>query len=213
MSKREYLKRKNQIMVVPFMFVCVATYATFLSGADFSWHELEMRFAELSKRNGVLAAFMPALVLILGGVLSASMKARLIFWRWRYALPGHRVFTKLAPKDCRVNMKAVEAKMITLPTEPKEQNAAWYKLYEKYEDNLIVKASHKQFLVARDMSIISLVFSLGGTIGLAFARLPAGYVLSYCLIMFLLYILLAITAQNHGKRFVCNVLVEYLKNQ
>jgi len=82
-------------------------------------------------------------------------------------------------------------------------------LYRRYEESVIVLPAHKNFLLARDLSSIAFLFTVFGSCGLFFSLPPKG-VLVYSLVMFLHYVVLAIVAQNHGKRFVCNVLVEYI---
>jgi hypothetical protein len=41
---------------------------------------------------------------VTNGLLSANMKARLVFLRWMYALPGHRAFSKYALADPRIDL-------------------------------------------------------------------------------------------------------------
>lgn len=40
----------------------------------------------------------------INGLLSPDAKAKLVFLRWHHALPGHRAFSELAPKDPRIDM-------------------------------------------------------------------------------------------------------------
>jgi hypothetical protein len=40
---------------------------------------------------------------VANGLLSAELKARLVFLRWKHALPGHRAFSVYAKNDPRID--------------------------------------------------------------------------------------------------------------
>jgi hypothetical protein len=51
------------------------------------------------------------------------MKARLVFLRWRHALPGHRAFSKYAVRDPRIDVSSLEKLHGgSLSVDPVEQN-------------------------------------------------------------------------------------------
>jgi len=210
MPKNDYLKAKNVPIVVIFIIWCISIYVVFFSGTSSFWSELQVKFAELNSKDSLVVAIMPILVVILSGLISSNLKAIIVFWRIKHALPGHRVFTKLAPVDARINIDALEHKMKTIPVDPKEQNTEWFKLYKKYENVVTVKHAQKNFLLTRDLATISLIFAVVGTIGLVFGRVLHTQLITYFALMFGHYIVLAIVAQNHGRRFVCNVVAEYV---
>ena len=106
----------------------------------------------------------------------------------------------------------IKPKFSPLPKTGKEQNSLWYKIYKKYQDNPIVKKSHKDFLLGRDLTAIAFLFLVFGGI-LALFIIPNAVKFYYLIFTLTQYIVLAIVAQNHGKRFVCNVLaLETSKN-
>src|SRR5262245_40187581 len=77
---------------------------------------------------------------VLNGLLNADLKARLVFLRWRHALPGHRAFSKYALSDPRIDPSALEkVNGGSLPTDPIEQNRAWYRLYRASENDHAVR--------------------------------------------------------------------------
>ena len=123
-------------------------------------------------------------------------------------LPGCRAFTKLAPSDPRIYLKRLSASIGDLPELTSEQNAKWYSLYKEVQDELTVSEAHKAFLLYRDLTGISFLFLVFGTIAL----IPAGASLINLMIHGAVcaaeYIVLSIVARNHGNRFVCNVMVE-----
>jgi hypothetical protein len=45
---------------------------------------------------------------VLNGVLKSSVKDRLVFLRWKDALPGHRAFSEYGPADPRIDMAALK---------------------------------------------------------------------------------------------------------
>jgi hypothetical protein len=93
----------------------------------------------------------------------------------------------------------------TLPISPREQNQLWYKLFKKHSINVIVVKSHRNFLLARDLTAICfLFFILAGLPMLYFGRPPYNYI--YLFFLLIQYLVLVVVAQNHGRRFVTNVL-------
>ena len=59
------------------------------------------------------------IVTVLNGVLSPDTKARLVFLKWRYALPGHRAFSKYAKSDTRIDIQSLERMHgAALPVDP-----------------------------------------------------------------------------------------------
>ena len=209
-TKQKYLKSRNLPVVIIFVIWCVSLYATFFIGSDSFWIDLQSKYATLNRKNGLVVAMMPILVLVLSGLISAELKAILVFWRVKNALPGHRVFTKLAPCDARIDMNDLRRKLGDIPRAAKEQNTCWFKLYKKHESAPTVENPHRSFLLARDLASIALIFSIGGGFGLAFGGVKFTTVALYVVVMLAQYFLLAVVARNHGNRLVCNVIVEHL---
>lgn len=208
MSKK-YLKRQNAPTVAIFIIWCVVIYLIFASNTIPSFENLQSKVSELNTKDGLVMILMPVLILVLAGIISPSLKAVLVFWRIKHPLPGCRAFTELARLDDRIDMVTVENKIGNLPTEPREQNIAWYKIFKKYADRVTVEKSHKAFLLARDLASISLVFSILGAVGLCIEGCPYKILLVYVCVMLAQYFALAIVARHHGNRLVCNVLAEY----
>src|SRR5262249_20213609 len=80
------------------------------------------------------AALPAGIGLILTGVLnaqlSAEMKSRIVFMRWRNPLPGCEAFSRYAKGDARIDLSAIERLCGLVPESPREQNALWYRLYK-----------------------------------------------------------------------------------
>ncbi len=209
MPKKEYLKRKNALVVFIFIIWCLAIYIAFLSSPSGFWDKLISTFQQYRAKEGIIVVLSPILVLILTGLISSGNKARLVYWRLRNALPGHRVFSKLAKDDPRIDMKNLLSKMGSLPQDPKEQNTKWYSLYKRYSESVTVKEAHRSFLLARDLCSVSFLFAVFGPWGFLLFQHTGKWALLYFIVMFLHYLVFALVAQNNGNRFICNVIGEY----
>lgn len=150
-------------------------------------------------------AIAPLLIFIINGILSSNQKAIIVFWRFKDTLPGCRAFTKYGVNDYRVNMDNLQLLHGNLPSTAKEQNALWYKIFKSHNSDLAIQKSHKDFLLARDISSIAFLFLiLSGIPFLFIGGLPINWI--YFLFLIFQYFLLILVAQNHGRRFVSNVL-------
>ncbi|MFH1368049.1 MAG: hypothetical protein ABII64_02855 [Elusimicrobiota bacterium] len=209
MIKKEYLKSKNTPQIAIFIIWCITLYITFLtSSIDYS-DKIISTVQELRNKDGIFMALLPIVALVLNGLVSPENKARLVFWKYKYALPGHRVFSKLSKTDSRIDYFALLRRIGTMPAEPKDENSKWYSIYKQFADVLIVRESHKAFLLSRDLCSIAFVFTIMGSLSLLIYGQKLKWIMLYFGIMIMQYIILAIVAQNYGNRFVCNVIAEY----
>ena len=147
------------------------------------------------------------IVAVLNALPSADVKATLVFWRLKHALPGHRAFSVHAIKDTRINQQRLKTMFKgTLPTDPADQNAAWYKLYRPLRDDVVVASGHKLFLLLRDYTALSVLFILAfgpwAFIAMTNKRVAAGY----AAILLGQYLIVRMAAVNAGVRMVTNVL-------
>lgn len=102
------------------------------------------------------AVVLPIVVLLLMNVLSSNFKAMLVYWKPYGWLPGCEAFTKFGPADHRVDMLQLKKNVGAWAEEPKEQNSKWYKLYKQVETVPEVAYAQKDFLMYRDMALLSL---------------------------------------------------------
>lgn len=151
-------------------------------------------------------AVLPVVVLLLTGPLSHDAKARLVYWRIANPLPGSRAFSKYAPADARIDMKALAKNVGALPSDPAEQNAKWYKLYRMVGDDPAVMHAHKLYLMYRDMATMSLLLIPLVPAALWYAGAPAASRWLAGGLFAAQYVVCAISARHSGTRFVCNVL-------
>jgi hypothetical protein len=146
---------------------------------------------------------------VLNGVLSAENKARLVFLRWRNALPGHRAFSEYATSDPRIDLEGL-AKLhgSAFPTDPIDQNRAWYRMYKTVEKEPSVNQVHRDFLLLRDYTgLCTLFIVFFGAAGLyAIPSMKIG--LLYVVLLVIQYVVVRQAACNYGIRFVTTVLAQ-----
>jgi hypothetical protein len=156
-------------------------------------------------RSG-LAAVAPVVVFLLTSLLPPHVKAVLVFWRIRDALPGHRAFSLYAFRDPRIDIESLKKNVGQFPDSPRDQNSLWYRLFKKVEGEEAVALAHRQFLLFRDLASISiLLIAIAPALlyALGVPSLNIGIVIALFLIQ---YSATAIAARNHGERLVTNVL-------
>lgn len=148
----------------------------------------------------------PVLILLVVNVLPHDMKSMLVYWKPRGVLPGCEAFSKHAPRDPRIDMQALTKNVGALPTEPKKQNAMWYKLYKQIENEPEVVEIHRSFLMYRDMAVMSLPFVALAPLYLYFAGALPGAQWFGASLFAAQYLVTAISGRHSGIRFVTNVL-------
>jgi hypothetical protein len=197
------LKEQNSKLIwVFFSFNVVLFYIVGLSQI-INFSELEIK--SFITVRGVWVLIVPLLLFVLNGIVSSDFKAILSFWRFKNPLPACRAFSFYADKDDRIDKNFLTSKFGQLPVLPKEQNSLWYKIYKKHQENPVVKKSHKDFLLARDITSVSFLFFIVGGISMLILSVESVKWL-YVIYLLVQFIIFSIVAQNHGKRFVCNAL-------
>jgi len=203
MTSQKTLKEQNSKLIWTFfafnaILLYVLAFSPIIDISDLDWKEF------ISIR-GIWLLIIPLVLFILNGLLSSNQKASICFWRLKHPLPGCRAFSVYMNKDDRIDKKHLNSSHNALPELPQEQNAIWYKMYKAHQEESLVKKSHKDFLLARDICSISLLFLLiGGSSSLFLIEGTVKW--AYIGFALLQYLVLALVTQNHGKRFVCNVL-------
>jgi hypothetical protein len=203
-----YLKGKNAVYLWPFIGVNLAIFFSLVVSKGFTGASIEHFWSRVTTRDGVVAASIPILAIVLSGVLGDVGKARLVFWRWRNPLPGYRAFTDLISGDPRIDVPALKRKLGELPQDPQAQNALWYRLYKGRKADIKISESHRIYLLTRDMATISAVFAVLFSVALFAASVNWRTVVLYMGALIAQYLLVASAARNYGTRFVLNVLAE-----
>ncbi len=178
-----------------------------MTGTQISAAGIKALFAKASNALPLSAAIV--IVTVVNGVLSPAAKARIVFLRWKHALPGHTAFSKLAVEDPRIDMTRLAAACGgTLPADPDQQNQVWYRLYKAIQSRPTVDHVQRDFLLTRDYaSFLALAFVVFGVA--AFVELsPVKAAAFYALAMIFQFFVVRQAAANYGRRFVTTVLAE-----
>jgi len=204
------LKGKNPLYLWSFVAVNSAVFLSVIvnKGLPQSLQPLTQTWSQVSAKSGIIAVFIPIAVIVLSGVISDTMKARLVFWRWRNPLPGCRAFSALMESDPRINAKVLAAKHGNFPRTPSAQNALWYKIYREHKLKRMIWSAQQVFLLTRDLIAIAACFAVLFSAGAALARVDWKTWLGYTAVLILQYMVVARAARNYGTSFVLDVLSE-----
>ncbi|CAO4145479.1 hypothetical protein LPLAFNJD_LOCUS1951 [Methylorubrum aminovorans] len=141
------------------------------------------------------------------GFLSAETKARLVFLRWRHALPGHRAFSKFAVTDPRIDVEALR-KLLgkDWPTTPDAENRIWYRFFKETENDPVILWAHREFLFTRDYAGFAALFLVTFGPAAAFTMRPLSVFAIYLACLVLQFLVARHVAVTYGNRLVCTVL-------
>jgi hypothetical protein len=206
--RQSYLKSKNAVYLWSFIGANLAIFFSLVVSKGFTGSSVDHFWGRVTAKDGIIAASMPILAIVLSGVLSDLGKARVVFWRWHNPLPGCRAFTRLISSDPRIDVPALRRKLGELPRDPRAQNALWYRLYREHSTDIKISEAHRTYLLTRDMATISILFVVLFSIGLVVGSVNWRTVVPYTGALIAQYLLVASAARNYGTRFVLNVLAE-----
>lgn len=157
-------------------------------------------------KSAVFATASP-LVLMLVSMFSSELKASLVFWRGSDAYPGHRAFSEIGPRDPRFNMDSLRRNVGELPSDSREQNELWFRLYDKVRNEVTVLDAHRNFLLFRDLTAMSLVLLPVAAIASFVLELSPGRAALVIAIFAVQWIGSTVAARQGGHRTVKNVMV------
>lgn len=199
------LHTRNLPLITAFV---ILNYIAFAYVNHLPWQflkEVKISNETLIFQNPLIAIGIHLSILILCFIIPVDIKNVIIFWRFKNSLPGCRVFTELICKDHRIDIKDLENKYGKLPTEPREQNTLWYKIYKEKQDEKIILSSHGKWLLFRECAIIALIFVL--------LLSPMSFLISvdksstiYLILLIAQYFILRQATVNAAERFTYNVL-------
>lgn len=156
--------------------------------------------------RGLVTALLPVIVLLLTGMLSHEIKARVVYWKWTNPYPGCEAFSRHGPADARIDMVALKKNVGDLPSDAAEQNKKWFKLYKLVGDDKAVVEAHKLYLMYRDMAAMALPLVALVPVGLWLGGAPPSAFWITALVFAIQFVVCCLGARNSGTRFVCNVL-------
>ena len=205
------LKTQNAPIIGVFLSWCMAIFISFYVYS--SPENVEAIFNALRTKDALFFIALPLFVVVLSGLISSQNKARLVYWRWDFPLPGHRVFSELIEEDTRIDVALLASRIGQLPVGPREQNNTWYAMYKSVSSNPVISSSHRNFLLLRDMTAYSFVFLVVGSPVLFMLKRDTFVMLGYALTFMVHFAAIAISANNIGNRFACNVICEFVNSK
>lgn len=192
----------------PLWLAIAANFAVFYSVAQAdALHETGWRGLLFGAVNLLPVGLALIFTSIVNALLSAEMKSRLVFLKWKNALPGHRAFTVYGPLDPRIDMAAI-IKIVgkKLPSVPRKQNETWYQLYKSVEADAAVKQAHREYLFTRDYAAFSFLFLIGFGPANAFIVNEWKVALWYWLFLLVQFLVVRRAASQYGISLVTTVL-------
>ncbi|MCI0560822.1 MAG: hypothetical protein MN733_20250 [Nitrososphaera sp.] len=200
------LKSENSKAIWLLVSVDIAAIFLVLTGFAFSQTSLTELAQSALIRAILLAALGPLIAVFLNDLLPSGVKASIVFWRLKDALPGNRAFSRYAEADPRIDMAALKRKIGDFPQSPRDQNTSWYGLFQKHQSNVIVNDAHKRFLLFRDSSSLTLLILLIACVAASLSAIPLHLQAMLIGGLAAQFLWLAVSARNAGIRLVQNVL-------
>ncbi|WP_256252891.1 hypothetical protein [Burkholderia ubonensis] len=159
----------------------------------------------MALRTG-LSVFLPVPIIFLSYLLSHSQKAILVFWRLRNPMPGSRAFSVHAQTDSRIDVDVLKKNVGAFPSDERDQNSMWYRLYKQVESEASVLESHQKYLMFRDIAAMSLLLVPLVALGLFLFGNTVWAIVWSAVVFAAQYLIAVLAARNSGIRFVQNVL-------
>jgi hypothetical protein len=200
------LKAENSKAIWLLVSTDIVVIVLVLTGFAFTQASVTELAQSAFVRGMLLAATGPLIAVFLNDLLSSNVKASIVFWRFKNALPGHRAFSEHADADPRIDIAVLKKKIGEFPQSSRDQNTCWYRLFQKHQSNVIVSDSHKRFLLFRDSTSLTLLILVIFGIAAAVSGIPLGVQATVVGGLALQFLWLAISARNTGIRLVQNVL-------
>ncbi len=156
--------------------------------------------------RAMLVLILPVVVLLCNFVLPASWKARLVFWRWRHALPGCRAFDEGTLSDPRIDRDRLRKNVGAFPVTREEQNRTWYRLFKKVEHEPSITDVNQRYLLLRDLAAMSVLMLIVAIVCALAGWISQTPVAKATAILVVQYLLAALSARRLGNGLVSSVL-------
>lgn len=202
------LKVQNMPTILTFIVMNIALLIAIISSKTGILSEFNSVYFEINEAS-IITVVSPLFIFVALNMINPDLKAIIVFWKVKNPLPGSYVFSSLIDKDKRIDTQELKSKIGEFPIISDDQNALWYRLYRTVSTSLYVEPSHKKFLLGRELVVLSAEILF--VFPLVYLKLAADnhHIYLYIFILIFQYLILCIATQNIGKRFACNVLVEY----
>ena len=178
-----------------------------------SWHA----FAGLVN-SSIISAIIYIFVFVVDSVVPSTIKERII---WPFGgVPGSTIFSEIMLKNRDERFSEDDAKIayseiydkIEAETDIRKrniiQNKSWYKIYQKHESQAQVYVSHRDFLLCRDMSVMTIWIVIGFEIFSLY--IGTGLLSGLTAVFIIEFLIIWIATRVKGKRFAYNVIAKDL---
>ena len=161
----------------------------------------------------VLSSVLYIYVFLADSIVPAEWKNKLI-WMVK-GKPGETIFTSIRKKNrdyrfsseqADILYKKVYTSISNVDDKKKKEieNIAWYRIYKKHEEHPQVIISHRDFLLCRDMCIMTLLIEIGYVCLQIYLKQPISW--KMILILVFEFVSCWIAAYNKSKTFAYNVI-------
>ncbi len=205
-KSKESLKSKNTKYIVSLCVVDALIMGSLLFHRETLATSTFKDLAPEIAKSGSIAGAFSLLGLVLAHLFSSDVKEILVFWRTKDVLPGHRAFSYYLQSDPRIDVAELTKKHKKLPTDPREQNALWYRFLKIHEKQPEVEQAHQMFLLFRDLAAISFLAAIVVPLGSILLHLAVKDVLMTDAVLAVQFFLFMISARNSSSRLVTTVL-------
>ncbi len=141
-------------------------------------------------------------------LISGETKARLVYRRWKYPLPGYRAFSEHTEKDPRIDRKVLEKRYGKLPNKEEAENKLWFKLSKLNEARPSVAYAHRFYLLMRDLAWVTLLQIVIAVAAAIYTNANLEHWIKSVGILLAEFFIAIRTAASFGVEFVRNVLAE-----
>ena len=198
---KEYLKDSYKGTLNSFAGVNVAVFwGIVISASDFS--TVAALVGSISVKDSIVGLVAPISVFLLNGWLSADMKARIVYLRAYYPLPGSRAFSVHLLREARADAEYLARRWGPFPTDPAAQNTLWYRIFKSVDGELEVHEAHRDSLLSRDLTGFSFLFLLLFGTGTAFGAAEWTTKGTYLAALVAQYAATGAAARTYGFRLV-----------
>ena len=204
------LKTQNLPSIILYLLVNLGIFIVLYRTNTVEVDSFRRVFQDLSKKDGIIFILLPIILFILSGIIPASWKEVFVFWRIKSSLPGCYAFSRYAKEDDRINIELLKSKYGKFPRKASEQNSLWYGIYKNIKNDKGIDKTNKDFLLARELTIMTIIFILISIPTLLFFTNiwdnNKNNLWFYILFLLGEYLIIRLIARNHAERLVTNVL-------
>lgn len=172
--------------------------------------------------SALLSSVLYIYVYILDSMVPSKLKDAFVYFL--FGRPGDTIFEKILKSGVDARFTSDDAKEkykdiyseLNQMTDKKQrerlQNSKWYRIYQSLETNETVRLSQQDFLLNRDMCIISIVILF---LYVVLSLLSSGFAINKIVVWWLIIeiIITKIAAMSKAKRFALNVITKDIHNQ